>query len=254
MYHGIVLLLEPDETLRSDLMDCLHEWSWAVYPLTDVASAIDALAHPLVRWCLLHIADHSSHVDTLAHLHAALRPEQRVLVAMAGDPAGSLAELSSPQMTWVAAPLTRTVLEQMLEPRGRAAPDPTDDDERADQGAGPRLKIDLTRRRAWVGQREIRLSRLEARLLSYLARYNGMVCSYRDLAEHLYHRRDSDLRRVVQARMQYLRRKLEPDPQQTRYVHTIRGIGYRLTMTPIASDGSPEMRRKLQRAVLIKGC
>jgi len=58
----------------------------------------------------------------------------------------------------------------------------------------------------------------------------------------------------VQARMQYLRRKLEPDPQQTRYVHTIRGIGYRLTMTPIASDGSPEMRRKLQRAVLIKGC
>jgi DNA-binding winged helix-turn-helix (wHTH) protein len=54
--------------------------------------------------------------------------------------------------------------------------------------------------------------------------------------------------------MHYLRRKLEPDPQQTRYVHTMRGIGYRLTMTPIASNGSPEMCRKRQRAVLIKGC
>jgi hypothetical protein len=54
--------------------------------------------------------------------------------------------------------------------------------------------------------------------------------------------------------MHYLRRKREPDPQQTRYVHTMRGIGYRLTMTPIASNGSPEMCRKWQRAVLIKGC
>ena len=81
-----------------------------------------------------------------------------------------------------------------------------------------------------------------------------MVCRYRDLAVHLYHRRDPDLRCLVQARMPYLRRKREPDPQQTRYVHTMRGIGYRLTMTPIASNGSPEMCRKRQRAVLIKGC
>ncbi len=83
-----------------------------------------------------------------------------------------------------------------------------------------------------------------------------MVCSYSDLAEHLYQWLDPDLRRLVQSqsRMQYLRRKPEPDPLHTRYVHTIRGIGYRLTMKPIASDGSPEVRRKLQRAVLIDGC
>ncbi|MBO9314661.1 MAG: hypothetical protein J7456_02605 [Chloroflexus sp.] len=56
-------------------MDCLYEWWWAVYPLTDVASAIDALAHPLVRlvrWCLLNAADHPPCAETLAHLHAAL--------------------------------------------------------------------------------------------------------------------------------------------------------------------------------------
>lgn len=61
-----------------------------------------------------------------------------------------------------------------------------------------------------------------------------MVCSYSDLAEHLYQWLDPDLRRLVQSRMQYLRQKLEPDPLQTRYLHTIRGIGYRLTMQPIA--------------------
>ena len=80
-------------------MDCLYEWWWAVYPFTDVASAIDALApqtrcvvdverpftdvasaidalaHPLVRlvrWCLLNAADHPPCAETLAHLHAAL--------------------------------------------------------------------------------------------------------------------------------------------------------------------------------------
>lgn len=56
---------------RMALMDCLYEW-WAVYPLTDVASAIDALTHPLVRWCLLNVADHPPCAETLAHLHAAL--------------------------------------------------------------------------------------------------------------------------------------------------------------------------------------
>jgi len=61
-----------------------------------------------------------------------------------------------------------------------------------------------------------------------------MVCSYSDLTEHLYQWLDPDLRRLVQSRMQYLRQKLEPDPLQTRYLHTIRGIGYRLTMKPIA--------------------
>lgn len=81
-----------------------------------------------------------------------------------------------------------------------------------------------------------------------------MVCSYSDLAEHLYQWLDPDLRRLVQSRMQYLRQKLEPDPPQTRYLHTIRGIGYRLTIKPIAADGSPEVRRKLQQAVLIEGC
>ncbi len=62
---------------------------------------------------------------------------------------GVFAEPSSPQMHWVAAPLTRTVLEQMLQPRGRPAPEPADD--REEQTAGPRLQIDLTRRRAWIG-------------------------------------------------------------------------------------------------------
>ncbi len=63
-------------------MDCLYEWWWAVYPLTDVASAIDALAHLLVRWCLLNVADHPPCAETLAHLHAALRPEQQGLLPL----------------------------------------------------------------------------------------------------------------------------------------------------------------------------
>ncbi len=49
-------------------------------------------------------------------------------------------------MRWVAAPLTRAVLEQMLQPCSRLASDQVDD--REEQNAGPRLTIDVTRRRA----------------------------------------------------------------------------------------------------------
>ena len=90
MYHGIVLLLEPDHTLRSHLMECCYAWHWAVYTIDDVASALHALSHPSVRWCLLNVADHPPRADTLAHLHAALRSDQRVILAVAGDQVGSV--------------------------------------------------------------------------------------------------------------------------------------------------------------------
>ena len=69
-----------------------------------------------------------------------------MIVAISGDQAVSCSEPSSPQMRWVAAPLTRTVLEQMLQPCSRLASDQVDDQE--EQDAGPRLTIDVTRHRA----------------------------------------------------------------------------------------------------------
>jgi DNA-binding response OmpR family regulator len=254
MYHGIVLLLEPDHTLRSHLMECCYAWHWAVYTIDDVASALHALSYPSVRWCLLNVADHPPRADTLAHLHAALRSDQRVILAVAGDQVGSSLAPSFPQMAWVAAPFTRTVLEHMIRPLGWPQTVQADEYDVGKPTIGPRLEIDVVRRRARIGQREIKLSRIEVQLLSYLAQYHGMVCSYVDLAVHLYHQSDADLRRLVQSRMQYLRRKLEPDPLHTRYLHTIRGIGYRLTLNPIDPDTSPEIRRQLQRAVIIDGC
>ena len=81
-----------------------------------------------------------------------------------------------------------------------------------------------------VGRRElrrdnaiVRLTTIEANMLATLARYTGVTLSRDDLI------RECSIdggERTVDVQVTRLRRKIEPDPRQPRYLHTIRGQGY----------------------------
>ena len=93
--------------------------------------------------------------------------------------------------------------------------------------AGP-IKVDLNARRVEVSGEVVHLTPLEYRLLSMLVRHAGKVLTHRHLLKEIWgpsHVDDSHYLRIYMAQ---LRRKLEADPAQPRYLITEPGVGYRL--------------------------
>jgi len=89
------------------------------------------------------------------------------------------------------------------------------------------IEIDRDRRTVAVDGRPLELTATEFDLLSLLVRSPGRVFSRGQLVDHL--RRDDEevLERTVDAHIMHLRRKIEPDRANPRYLVTVYGVGYR---------------------------
>ena len=103
------------------------------------------------------------------------------------------------------------------------------------------LVLDPDSRIVLVGNREVELTRTEFELLATLMESKRRVRSKADLTLVLrgesyvtsYFVGDAD-KRAIEAHMTNLRRKLGDDPNNPRYVETVRGVGYRMTSENVA--------------------
>jgi two-component system KDP operon response regulator KdpE len=90
------------------------------------------------------------------------------------------------------------------------------------------LKVDLPARRVSVGGREAKLTPIEYRLLAALVKHAGMVVTHRQLLREVWGPAYVEHAHTLRVHMAALRRKLEADPAQPRYLLTEIGVGYRL--------------------------
>lgn len=93
---------------------------------------------------------------------------------------------------------------------------------------GPDLTLLLKRREAWMGDRQIRLSRTETRLLAALATSLGQTVTTDQLVARAWTEVDGADPSYVWVSVRRLRQKIEQDPDHPRYLLTDRGLGYRL--------------------------
>jgi two-component system, OmpR family, KDP operon response regulator KdpE len=88
------------------------------------------------------------------------------------------------------------------------------------------LSVDLVRRIVKTGDKEVRLSPKEYDLLRALVQHAGKVLTHKFLLGELWDNlTDAQYLRVY---VRQLRQKIEPDPEQPRYILSETGIGYRL--------------------------
>ncbi|MEW5958208.1 MAG: response regulator transcription factor [Chloroflexota bacterium] len=88
------------------------------------------------------------------------------------------------------------------------------------------LQIDFNRRRVAVGEREIKLTNTEFRLLEVLARHAGQVVPNEVLLTRVWGPEAMDELDYLKVFTYRLRRKIEPDPAHPRYLLTEWGVGY----------------------------
>ena len=91
------------------------------------------------------------------------------------------------------------------------------------------LEIDLHGHRVTRAGETISLTRTEFNLLATLAQHPGQTFTRAQLLDRLHGVAYEGFDRSVDAHVKNLRRKLEPDPLEPRYVLTVYGVGYKFT-------------------------
>ena len=89
------------------------------------------------------------------------------------------------------------------------------------------FRIDLEARRVHVRGSEVRLTPKEFDLFVYMARHPNRVITHRTLLEAVWGEASQEQPEYLRVFMGQLRKKLEPDPSQPRYLVTEPWVGYR---------------------------
>ena len=90
------------------------------------------------------------------------------------------------------------------------------------------VRYDVDRGEMWRGSEIVRLTATEAQLMKIFAACPGAPVSRAKLVEDLGGGRDLTQERAVDVQITRLRRKIEADSKQPRYLQTVRGAGYML--------------------------
>ena len=126
-------------------------------------------------------------------------------------------------MPYLRALVSAAIMAQKLWPEDSAVP-----------SYQPEFWLDEAREALWVHGQQIELTLQEYQIIALLAANNGQTCERRDIVEKAmgelyddtYGQDDSRLNSA----MSRLRQKIEPDPDNPRYLKTVRGRGYRLEL------------------------
>ena len=94
------------------------------------------------------------------------------------------------------------------------------------------LVLDVARMRVEVAGRPVDLTATEFQLLTALARQPGRIFTRAQLLDAVHGVAFESYERAIDTHIKNLRRKLEPEPRQPRYILTVYGVGYRLADEP----------------------
>lgn len=221
-----LLIIEDDPRIRSLLMKALSERGHAV---ESASAGMTGLSHAIEHRPDLVILDLGlpdvEGQQVLSMLRAV--SEVPVIVATARDDDPSLvACLDAGADDYVVKPYTaaqidariRAVLRRSHGSDGRPGPIQVGD-----------LEIDVPARQVRLSGEPMDLSPREFELLHHLAERQGEVVTKRELLSEVWQQPWGGSDKTVDVHLSWLRRKLGESAQQPRYLHTVRGVGVRLS-------------------------
>jgi two-component system KDP operon response regulator KdpE len=222
-----LLLVEDDAAIRGALIRVLSERGHAV---TSTPSALAALQHvtespPDLILLDLGLPDLSGY-EALRMLRA-VSSVPVVVVTARDDEAEIIRVLDAGADDYVVKPFGTGQIEARIRAvlRRMSSGDAT----RAGPLRAGGLRLDPEAHEATLDGAPLDLSRREFDLLHYLAQHTGQVVTRRDLLTHVWHLPYGGADKTVDVHVSWLRRKLGETAQQPRYLHTIRGVGIKLS-------------------------
>jgi two-component system KDP operon response regulator KdpE len=97
----------------------------------------------------------------------------------------------------------------------------------------PDLTIDLQRRKVVQGDREVKLTPTELALLELFATHAGKPLFFEQIIQNVWQGASAASKDTVRVHVASLRKKIEPDPSNPRYLISEPWIGYRFIAEPL---------------------
>ena len=224
-----LLIVDDDERIRNLLQKFLIRHGFLVSAARDAAQARRLLSGLEFDMLVLDVMmPGEDGVSLTRSLREALTTPILLLTAK-GETEDRIAGLEAGADDYLAKPFEPKELLLQINAILRRVPSaPTEN------GEGPKylklgeIRYDVDRGEMWHGDEPIRLTATEAQLMKIFSTQPGEPVSRAKLVEDLGRDRGQAQERAVDVQITRLRRKLEADPKQPRYLQTVRGAGYML--------------------------
>ena len=90
------------------------------------------------------------------------------------------------------------------------------------------LTVDYDKRRVYIGGNDIHLTQNEYKIVSLLSKCAGKVLTYDNIMKQIWGPNFQSDNQILRVNMANIRRKMEEDPAEPKYIFTELGVGYRM--------------------------
>jgi two-component system KDP operon response regulator KdpE len=215
-----ILVVDDDLQFRRSLRVGLTSYGYVVAEAGSVAACLDVAARTKPALVLLDLTLPDG--DGLSLLEA-LRGRPIIVISARAGEGDKISALDAGADDYLAKPFGTGELMARIRVAMRHVP-PNEDV----LSAGD-IRIDQPRHEVTVGGRYVHLTPIEFKILVELARQPGRVLTHRELLREVWGPSCVDNAHYLRVHIASLRRKIEDDPAQPRWLVTEAGIGYRLS-------------------------
>ncbi|WP_420585636.1 response regulator [Ruegeria sp.] len=223
-----LLIVDDDERIRDLLKKFLMRNGFLVTAARDAAHARRVLSgldfDMIVLDVMMPGEDGVSLTKTLRETHTT----PILLLTARGETEHRIAGLEAGADDYLAKPFEPKELLLRINAILRRMPEtPAQDTATKILTLGP-IRYDVERGEMWQGEDPVRLTATESQLMKIFSAQPGEPISRAKLVEDLGRDKGQAQERAVDVQITRLRRKIEQDPKQPRYLQTVRGAGYML--------------------------
>ncbi|KAA0941097.1 response regulator transcription factor [Streptomyces apricus] len=221
-----LLIVEDDPTIRTPLLRALRERGHAVAAAHTAMGGLQTALDERPDLVVLDLGLPDLDGIELLRMLRAVSPVPVIIATARDDEAEIVRGLDAGADDYVVKPFTAAQLEARIRAvlrRGAGAREPVGATVVGD------LRIDPGTREATLAGAVLDLTPREFDLLHHLASRAGQVVTKRELLTEVWQVPYGSADKTVDVHLSWLRRKLGESAQEPRYLHTVRGVGVRLS-------------------------
>jgi two-component system KDP operon response regulator KdpE len=227
MISNVILIVDDDPAIRESISKELRAAGYTTLAASDGAEGLSAFQSNVPDVVLTDLAmPRSDGFELIAAIRATSRVPIIVLSVRGAD-ADKVRALDLGADDFVTKPFSVAELQARIRSQLRRTTAPA-----STVLAFPELTIDLDRRRVTQGGRDIRLTPTEFALLELLAANAGKPMFIEQIIARVWRSAPSTTADTVRVHMSSLRKKIEPNPSEPRYIVTEPWVGYRFIAEP----------------------